>query len=439
MKEPAHGSATWIRFDELTPNPATKRWAVMPTDGSAQIGRVQWYGAWRKYCFMPIPNCVFEQMCLREIADFCENQTKLHRAATAPLQRPTIAVVIKRLTIRASLLAMWTSYTDQLRVLNSAFEQLGYTISIRADQILEDLCGKRYPLTPDLRSNLVQKQQPEPWELLFAALQAVPTPGKRTAYFTMWETTRLPQHAIDNLNRAELVLVPCSWNAHCFAANGVRPPIRIVHLAHDPNVYRPIPMDMTGPCIFGAAGRMAHGGSRKGLNEAIGCFQRAFPNEPDVRLRVKAFEDCPLDAIPSDSRIEVRRDYLYDKQMAAWLASLTCFISLAKGEGWGLLQHQAMTIGRPVISPLFGGVATFMNAANSYPVGHSLGEPPKKDYSGYWAIPSDQDTIRQLHTVYANRAEARKRGIQAMADMATFSSDDSSQVLEEILKEFGVI
>lgn len=73
------GSATWIRFDELTPNPATKRWAVMPKDDGAQIGRVQWYGPWRKYCFMPMANTVFEQLCLREIAAFCEEQTKAHR------------------------------------------------------------------------------------------------------------------------------------------------------------------------------------------------------------------------------------------------------------------------------------------------------------------------------------------------------------------------
>lgn len=75
----AHGSATWIRFDELTPNPATKRWAVMPKDGSAQIGMVSWYGPWRKYCFFPMASTVFEWVCLREIAEFCESQTVLHR------------------------------------------------------------------------------------------------------------------------------------------------------------------------------------------------------------------------------------------------------------------------------------------------------------------------------------------------------------------------
>jgi len=78
---PCSTTGTHIRFDELTPNPATKRWAVMPRDGSAQIGGISWYGPWRKYCFIPMPNCTFEQVCLREIADFIDTQTRQHRMA----------------------------------------------------------------------------------------------------------------------------------------------------------------------------------------------------------------------------------------------------------------------------------------------------------------------------------------------------------------------
>ncbi len=78
IKEATKTALSWIRFEELTPNPATKRWAVMPKDGSAQIGMVKWYGPWRKYCFQPSSNTVFEQVCLREIAQFCETETKSH-------------------------------------------------------------------------------------------------------------------------------------------------------------------------------------------------------------------------------------------------------------------------------------------------------------------------------------------------------------------------
>jgi hypothetical protein len=77
-------TGTHIRFDELTPNPATKRWAVMPKDGSQQIGTVSWYGPWRKYCFFPMAATVFEQVCLKEIACFIERQTQLHRTAKSP-------------------------------------------------------------------------------------------------------------------------------------------------------------------------------------------------------------------------------------------------------------------------------------------------------------------------------------------------------------------
>lgn len=83
---------TWIRFDELTPNPATKRWAVMPTarhgalwciGGGRQIGVVKWYGPWRKYCFFPMAEAVYEQVCLRDIANFCEEETAKHRKGAA--------------------------------------------------------------------------------------------------------------------------------------------------------------------------------------------------------------------------------------------------------------------------------------------------------------------------------------------------------------------
>ncbi len=74
-----NNTGSFITFEPLTPNPSTKRWAVMSKDKGEQIGTVAWYGAWRKYCFMPAANTVFEQVCLRDIANFCENETKLHR------------------------------------------------------------------------------------------------------------------------------------------------------------------------------------------------------------------------------------------------------------------------------------------------------------------------------------------------------------------------
>ncbi len=77
---------TWIRFEELPPAPKTKRWAVISKDQEITIGAVTWFGPWRKYCFHPEMGTVFEQVCLREIADFCESETLKHRK---PTTKPT--------------------------------------------------------------------------------------------------------------------------------------------------------------------------------------------------------------------------------------------------------------------------------------------------------------------------------------------------------------
>jgi hypothetical protein len=76
-------AGTFIRFEPRAPNPKTKVWAVVSKDGG-EIGAVNWYGPWRKYCFTPNSNTVFEQVCLREIAQFCETATRIHKQPNAP-------------------------------------------------------------------------------------------------------------------------------------------------------------------------------------------------------------------------------------------------------------------------------------------------------------------------------------------------------------------
>ena len=58
----------------------TRIWDVVPKDEHLAIGQVRWFGRWRKYAFFPWEDTVYEQTCLRDIADFCEGQTKAHRS-----------------------------------------------------------------------------------------------------------------------------------------------------------------------------------------------------------------------------------------------------------------------------------------------------------------------------------------------------------------------
>ena len=64
------------------PNGKTKIWHVLTKDTSSKLGQVRWYAPWRRYTFWPNANCVFEQDCLRDIADFVQKKTEAHRKKT---------------------------------------------------------------------------------------------------------------------------------------------------------------------------------------------------------------------------------------------------------------------------------------------------------------------------------------------------------------------
>lgn len=83
--------SSWIKFvPRDTPDGVkTKRWFVFTNDNTEHLlGGVSWFPRWRKYVFSPlaliqksepIPISYFEEDCLRDIANFIEEETKKHR------------------------------------------------------------------------------------------------------------------------------------------------------------------------------------------------------------------------------------------------------------------------------------------------------------------------------------------------------------------------
>jgi hypothetical protein len=67
--------SNWIRFVETAWPGKTKRWRIETLAG-LNLGVILWYGAWRQYCFQPSEMTTFERKCLRDIATFCETETR---------------------------------------------------------------------------------------------------------------------------------------------------------------------------------------------------------------------------------------------------------------------------------------------------------------------------------------------------------------------------
>lgn len=71
----------WITFRWKRPSESgkTQVWELI-SDSHDLLGYVEWAGRWRKYVFFPLSMTIYEETCLRDIAEFIELQTKIHRS-----------------------------------------------------------------------------------------------------------------------------------------------------------------------------------------------------------------------------------------------------------------------------------------------------------------------------------------------------------------------
>ncbi len=68
----------FVTFREVAqkPDKLTKVWRVVSVQGDTLLGGIKWWPAWRRYCFFPLTDMLFDANCLWDIADFCARMTK---------------------------------------------------------------------------------------------------------------------------------------------------------------------------------------------------------------------------------------------------------------------------------------------------------------------------------------------------------------------------
>ena len=72
-------TAKWVDFREVDPKPKTRVFLVLQKDTSGVLGRVSWWGPWRRYAFFPEVGTLYESQCLHDIAAFCDWLMDEHR------------------------------------------------------------------------------------------------------------------------------------------------------------------------------------------------------------------------------------------------------------------------------------------------------------------------------------------------------------------------
>ena len=256
-------------------------------------------------------------------------------------------------------------------------------------------------------------------------------------FFTMHETTQLPQAALENVCKAQAVIVPSNWCQQCFNAQGVDVPVFVVPIGVNNALFCPA-RSKPSTCVFGSAGNLTLSiPERKNLDLLLLAFREAFRSEKNVKLRIKVRPECQLAPV-DDSRIEIIREQFSEEKLADWFRSLTAYVSPSRAEAFGQMNVQAMSCAVPVICCAFGGVTDYHSDAYGYSVDYALVRPVSTYYdTGLWAEPDMDSLIIQMRRVYENKTESERRGSAARVAVADYAWNTVTRQLERVLSMNG--
>lgn len=233
--------------------------------------------------------------------------------------------------------------------------------------------------------------------------------AKRIVGMTMWESDRLPESLVSVWKTFDQVLVPTRFCQQIFAEAGLK--THLVPLPLNPVFYRDWTPPATGPFTFLFISSPVY---RKGVDILIRCFQKAFPDNPDVRLRMHTRRWFPGESvieadmrklIGDDKRIVRSHKTLSDWQLMKLHNSAHVFVHPSMGEGFGLTPLQAMAMGMPTIYTNATGMADFADELGvGIPVEMSHWEVPRDPYflkfpQGYFAHIDEDKLIAEMRAL----------------------------------------
>jgi len=263
--------------------------------------------------------------------------------------------------------------------------------------------------------------------------------GYRSAIFTMFETSRLKSVWINTINKFNLLITPSHANAADFLEQ-VTCPVEVANLGHDETYYTLQPFPKNGPFVFGAAAHVGHGRSRKGIDRIISWFETAFPDNRDVRLKLKLNNWNENLVFVKDPRIEVIESDLSEMKVREWLTSLNCYIDGSTFEGWGMWNHHAMALGRPVIGSNYSARCEYFKFGNHIPIGYRT-VPSSDQYTGlgHWAMPDHEDAIEAMRWAFNNPDKCESIGIKAHHSIKHLTWKNFAKRIVEILNNHNII
>lgn len=250
-----------------------------------------------------------------------------------------------------------------------------------------------------------------------------------------WETPDFPDAWCDRFDQVDEVWAATEYVARAIRAKATVPVAVMPPMVAPPAVAadRPwlrglIPEIEEGEFLFLFQFDVASIPFRKNPEGTIAAFTRAFAPDEPVRLVIKllnAQRDPALmdrlHGLAQGHRVSFFDAALDSLDRFRLLASIDCFVSLHRAEGFGLSLAESMAYGVPVVTTGWSGNADFTDAGNAAIVGWDL-RPTGEAHGPYpagavWAEPRLDDAARQMRRIVddpAWRAEIGAAGRQTV-------------------------
>lgn len=216
---------------------------------------------------------------------------------------------------------------------------------------------------------------------------------KQIGYCT-WETPLVPDNWIHQINLCDELWVPSKFNEHTFTQCGVTVPIKVFpHIFLDQQLPprsdvkltdfrgRIIPNNVfTFYCI-------AEYVDRKGIDDLLECYRlfhvKYKMNQLVLKLHHKNYSQANIAYVENAIKPYGDSVYLISKNISntelLQIHSLgDCYVSLHKGEGFGLSLYDAVNYGKKIIATDYGGPADYLNQSHQKIPYHIVNE---------WAYP----------------------------------------------------
>lgn len=207
-----------------------------------------------------------------------------------------------------------------------------------------------------------------------------------------WETDRVPDEWVSQLNQMDLVLVPCEENIRASRRSGVIVPIEKVPHTFDVAKYqaRGKPLDIPGADSYFKLLTICQMSKKKGVDALLKAYFSEFSPADKTLLILKVYfgpndtaehQQMSINQVQKVKEIMRLKEYprvflihniMDDAQIKRLYSTADCYVMPSRGEGWSITHFDAMGYGVPPIAVNWGGPTEFVTPETGWLTNYNM-------------------------------------------------------------------